>query len=119
MNIMSKNMINKIIKLNIIFVVLFLLCCIINTSTAFDIYKSVTVPDTLNQLGGNIYWIAMAIGFAAGVIVIAIVGVKYIISSPEGKAEIKKQLVMYIIGAILVSSSTWVVGVIATAAYFK
>ena len=40
-----------------------------------------------------------AVGIAAGVIIIAYMGVKYITSSPDGKADFKKQAYVYVLGA--------------------
>ena len=45
----------------------------------------------ITGVGGNILWIIQAVGMAAGIIIIAYMGIKYITSSPDGKAEIKKQ----------------------------
>ena len=44
-------------------------------------------------------WIIQAVGIVAGVVIIAYMGIKYITSSPDGKAEIKKQAYVYVLGA--------------------
>ena len=118
---MKNNKKKIIMKLNIIFIITVLLLLLNSTIhvQAIDIYKSPgTIPGGLGDLGNGVYWIAQAIGVAVGVFVIAIIGVKYIIAAPEGKAEIKKQLIMYVIGAILIGSAAWIVSSIITAAYF-
>lgn len=66
---------------------------------------------------GNYLWIAMAIGMVTGVAMIAVIGIKFIVSAPEGKAEIKKQAVMYLVGAMLIMLGSTFVGVIADVAH--
>lgn len=53
----------------------------------------------ITGLTGNILWIIQAVGIAAGVVIIAYMGIKYITSAPDGKAEIKKQAYVYVLGA--------------------
>lgn len=48
---------------------------------------------------GKVLGIIQAAGIVAGVVIIAYMGVKYITSSPDGKAEIKKQAAIYVLGA--------------------
>lgn len=55
--------------------------------------------NTITNTTGNILYVIQAVGIAAGVIIIAYMGVKYITSSPDGKAELKKQAYVYILGA--------------------
>ena len=45
-----------------------------------------------------------------------VLGVKFITSSPEGKAEIKKSAVIYVIGAIMVFAAGIILGVIQNVA---
>ena len=67
----------------------------------------------MNKQAGNFLWVACAVGISAGVIMLAIIGIKIIIASPEGKAEVKKQLFGYVIGAFLIVSGATFAGVIA------
>ena len=46
--------------------------------------------------------IVQLICYAAAVILIVILGVKFMTASPDGKAEIKKSAIIYVVGAILV-----------------
>lgn len=59
----------------------------------------VSADTTITKTTGNILYVIQAIGIAAGVVIIAYMGIKYITSSPEGKAELKKQAYVYILGA--------------------
>lgn len=76
-------------------------------------------PDDVEDIAlklGNYLWVAIAIGMAAGVAMIAVIGIKFILSTPEGKAEIKKQAVMYVVGALLIMSGSTFVGILADVA---
>lgn len=83
------------------------------------IYVANPADDTgeIKLMLGNYLWIAMAIGMVTGVAMIAVIGIKFIISAPEGKAEIKKQAYMYLVGAVLIMLGSTFVGIIADVAY--
>ena len=71
--------------------------------------------DVSNIAGGVIY-IIQIIAFTAAVIMLIFVGIKFITASPEGKAEIKKTAVIYIVGAILLFGASGVLALIQTLA---
>lgn len=83
------------------------------------IYVANPADDTgeIKLMLGNYLWIAMAIGMVTGVAMIAVIGIKFIISAPEGKAEIKKQAYMYLTGAVLIMLGSTFVGIIADVAH--
>lgn len=64
-----------------------------------DIYN--TSGTRLVDKVGNIYWVAQLICYAAAVIILMIKGYKFMKASPDAKAEVKKELVSYAIGALL------------------
>ena len=61
----------------------------------------------------NIIGIVQVICYAAAVIMLVMLGVKFVTSSPEGKAEIKKSAIIYVIGAIIVFAAGALLGVIS------
>jgi len=61
----------------------------------------------------HIIGIVQVICYAAAVIMLVLLGVKFITSSPEGKAEIKKSAIIYVIGAIIVFAAGTLLGVIS------
>lgn len=71
-------------------------------------YAGTGLSDTMN----NILGIVTVICYAAAVIMLLYLGVKYITASPEGKAEIKKSAIQYVIGAILVFAAGTVLNII-------
>ena len=55
--------------------------------------------DKVTTVANSVLWIIQVVGIAAGVIIIAYMGVKYITASPDGKADFKKQAYVYVLGA--------------------
>lgn len=74
-------------------------------------YK-VTVTDTPTEFGSaanKIFTVILNIAKVISILMLAILGVKYMLGSVEDKSEYKKDLVPYIIGAFLVFSITTIV----------
>lgn len=61
---------------------------------------------------GKILGVITNIGIVISVIVPAIIGIKYILSSPEGKAEYKKDMIPYMVGVLLLFSVCSVVKIV-------
>lgn len=51
---------------------------------------------------GRVIWVVQVICYGAAVVLLILLGIKFMTASPEGKAEIKKSAVIYVVGAILV-----------------
>lgn len=73
-----------------------------------------TVSDTSNitTVGANIVNIIQVVGIVIAVVVLLVIGIKYLIGSAEEKAEYKKTMIPYVVGAILVFAGTSLVKVI-------
>ena len=72
-----------------------------------DALGKITTPTT------RVLGIVQYICYAAAVILLIILGVKYMTASPDGKAEIKKSAVQYVIGAALVFAAGAILGIIS------
>ena len=66
----------------------------------------------IDTLGNQIITIVSTVGSIVSVIVLVVLGVKYMMGSAEEKAEYKKTLLPYIIGAALVFAASTIAGVI-------
>ena len=64
-----------------------------------EIYNSSDAK--LNSMGGLIIGVITFICYAAALIILLVKGVQFMMAAPEGKAEIKKQLIAYAIGAVI------------------
>ena len=69
-------------------------------------------PTEVVNLGKTIVTIMQTVGIVVAVVVLLILGIKYMIGSAEEKAEYKKTMIPYIVGAILIFASTTIVNVV-------
>ena len=68
--------------------------------------------DSINIIGNQIIQIVSTVGSIASVIVLVILGLKYMMGSAEEKAEYKKTLLPYIIGAAFVFAASTIATVV-------
>lgn len=68
--------------------------------------------DDISRIAGYAIFVIQIIAFAAAVILLMFLGMKFLTASPEGKAEIKKSAVIYIVGAILLFASTGILEIV-------
>ncbi len=67
----------------------------------------------ITEIGGKILSAITTVGIVLSVIMLAVLGVKYMMGSAEEKAEYKKSMMPYLIGAVLIFAAS----TIATAVY--
>lgn len=63
-------------------------------------------------LGSNIVAIIQTVGVVVAVVILLILGIKYMMGSAEEKADYKKSMIPYIVGAILIFASTTIVNIV-------
>ena len=110
--------------LQIIFIIFIVMCIFTFFSISFnsfaysatDIYNKPSDANQITDRAGQILWIITIIGILIGAGMIAYIGVKYIVASPDGKAEIKKQAFGYLLGAFLLISGGLAVQIIVNIA---
>ena len=93
--------------LSVLMVILMLVCISTNVFAAFDINQVSSDVETdadnaIQEIGSTILTIVTNVGMILAIIVVAVLGVKYMMGSTEEKAEYKKTLMPYLVGAILV-----------------
>ena len=66
----------------------------------------------LTKVGNNIVTIIQVVGIVIAVIVLLVIGIKYMMGSASEKAEYKKTMIPYIVGAVLIIAGTSLVRVI-------
>ena len=74
--------------------------------------KAVQGTDKITSLGNQIITILTIIGTVASVIVLIVLGLKYMMGSAEEKAEYKKTMLPYVIGAALVFAASAIAGIL-------
>ena len=65
-----------------------------------------TGTTSFDNIGKRIIGMVQAIGSIASVLVLVILGIKYMMGSAEEKAEYKKTFIPYLVGAILVFAAS-------------
>ena len=80
----------------------------VTVPTPTDATPTPEINNTVSKILGFIQWG----GIVAAVIVAMFIGIKYITSAPDGKAEIKKTIGYYIAGIVLLLSASGIVTVI-------
>ena len=117
---MIKN--NKLLIITVIFFILIILMSTIvmasNPIDNPDIYdpsKTGSGDITLvTNKAKSILGTISTIGIVVSVITLTILGIKYMVGSVSEKAEYKKSMVPYIVGVVLLISTSAIVGLIAT-----
>lgn len=66
--------------------------------------------DTVKKLGNQIVGLIQTIGIIASVIILMIIGIKYMMGSAEEKAEYKKTMIPYLIGAVILFAASFLSG---------
>lgn len=68
--------------------------------------------DKVVNLGKTIVTIMQTIGIVVAVVVLLVLGIKYMMGSAEEKAEYKKTMIPYVVGAVLIFASTTIVNIV-------
>ena len=62
--------------------------------------------DAIKDIGYRIFGIVQVVGTILAVVILVVLGIKYMMGSAEEKAEYKKTMIPYIIGAILIFAAS-------------
>lgn len=106
----------KIMKVISVLFVIFAILSVVNMVMG----ASIPTPQKINgdgatqvsNIASRIIYIVQVVCYAAAFIMLLVLGIKFISASPDGKAEIKKSAVIYVIGALLVFGAGLLLGVI-------
>lgn len=71
----------------------------------------------ISELGRSIVAVVQVIGVVVAVVILLVLGVKYMMGSAEEKADYKKSMIPYIVGAVLIFAATTIVNIIYNLAY--
>lgn len=66
----------------------------------------------IQKVGNQVITIISVIGSVVSVVVLIVLGIKYMMGSPDEKAEYKKTLMPYVIGASLVFAASAIAGIV-------
>lgn len=111
-------------KLSKIVTVLLIIMTLLTITT--NVMAAITTPTEVNgtgatmntssieTMGQGIFTVVRTIGIVASVVFLIILGIKYMMGSVEEKAEYKKTLLPYALGAIFVFGAAVIAGWFAT-----
>ena len=107
--------VNKVTKIISIVMIVAMLIALVTPVFAVDpatIKANESNTGKITSLGSQIIGIVTTIGSVVAVLVLVVLGVKYMMGSAEEKAEYKKTLMPYVIGSVLVFAASTIAGVL-------
>ena len=67
---------------------------------------------SLKTIGGKVLGVLQAVGVILAVVILTVIGIKYMMGSAEEKAEYKNTMMPYIIGAIIVFAAPTIANIV-------
>ena len=111
----------KQVKILSIALIVLTILCSLSTIVLADVKSDLDIiskgndsakADEVVKLGATIVTIMQTVGIVVAVVVLLILGIKYMMGSAEEKAEYKKTMIPYLVGAVLIFASTTIVNVV-------
>lgn len=100
-------------KRKILSILIALIIMIPSVAFAFTPFKTDPVePDGFEEPAGKILGVIRAIGYAVAVGMLLFVGIKYMTSSADEKANTKQMSINYLIGAFIIFGATGIFDII-------
>jgi len=105
-------------KMVAFFAIVILVCLIASSSFAVDISVlngygwSNPAGEQTNTIGGNAIAIMQVIGVSIALIMLIGIAIKYMTSSPNDRAELKKHMVPYIFGAFFIFGAVTIISIL-------
>lgn len=84
----------------------------INPGDYKNVSGTLSGDDKISQIGGYVFNAVAVVGSGIAIISITILGIKYMVSSVEDKAQVKKKLVPFVIGAAIFFGASFVMRII-------
>ena len=102
-----------------LFMVIAMMSSVVNAASGVNLTPSQITANIdsnsqtqITSVGGKIVGIIQVIGIVIAVVVIMVVGIKYMMGSVEEKAEYKKTMIPYVVGCIMVFGISNIVKII-------
>ena len=109
---------NKTLKIMTIVILTIISTLLITSNVLAAGLNAVITPKESNaatnvtNIAGQVLNIVQIVGVAVATIMLTILGIRYVSLSPNEKAEYKKGLTIYVIGAVLLFGASMLIGVI-------
>lgn len=106
----------KIVKLVPIMLMAIMVLSIFSTVMAATnptaLSSKISNASAFDTVGGRIIGMIQAIGNIISIAVLVVLGIKYMMGSAQEKAEYKKTLIPYLVGAILIFAASNIAGMV-------
>ena len=107
----------KMVKILTVLTLILLVFSLISSTFAItpkDIKGGQNVAGTteIQTFGGNLVSIFQTVGVVAAVVIMLVLGIKYMLGSAEEKAEYKKSMIPYLVGAILLFAASTITNIV-------
>lgn len=101
---MNKKVVVKIVNMILIAMVIISISLNCFALTPIEVSGSEDVSGTpqITKLGNDIVGIFQVVGVVLAVVIIIVLGIKYMLGSAEEKSEYKKSMLPYVVGAALI-----------------
>ena len=110
---MSKNTMKIISVIAIIMTVIMSVSTVAFAFSPSDVNVNAgTNTNQIQNVGNSIATVIRTIGIIIAVIVLMVLGIKYMMGSAEEKAEYKKTMIPYVIGAVLLAAAVTIAGAV-------
>ena len=104
---------NKLIR---ILIIIFSILLLANVSLASQLPQATPpdpkISDTISNTTNAILSTVQLVGTVVAVIMIMVIAIKYFSAAPGEKAELKKKLVVYIVGAVILFAATGIIQIV-------
>ena len=110
---MNKKTVKVISALIIILFVILSATPVFAALTPNDVPGTGNIADNdIKKVGNNIATIVRSIGIVAAVVILMVIGIKYMVASAEEKAKYKEVMIPYVIGAVILFGAAMIVSFI-------
>lgn len=110
---MKKMMRKLILLISIVLVLLSTNVLALENLDDYDPQPTLNNSDSFIVKAGPVLGFIQNAGMITAVIALAIIGLKYMITSPEGKADFKKDMIPYIVGCFMLGGVSLILGIIS------
>lgn len=104
----------KVISILLVFIIIiFTLSSVVwaNPTEAMNGYQNNANSGFLNNIGSQLYGIILVVGSAVALIMLAIMAIKFMTSGAEEKAQVKKNLIGFTIGVLILLCTISILGI--------
>lgn len=85
---------------------------VVFATTPADLKPNAEDTEGITELGQKLMGILSTIGIVLAVLVLMVLGIKYMMGSAEEKAEYKKTMIPYVVGAILIFGASTIANMV-------